>query len=146
MLISGLVLQRTRDWKVLRMLERRPPPPGFAVQPSSSWRRELPVCWKERCGSRASSMGLISVREGWRLATSLSSSSRDLAEMESTVLCIPWASREMETGLINEYRILSDVERSLSDSHIWLLNHVKAITRDGSRKGSRRSARVSEHS
>lgn len=125
------------------MPERSPPPLGFAVQLSSSVRRELPICWNERCGSRASRIGLISVRDGWRRAKSFSSSSRGLAEIERTVLWIAWASRDIELGLTKKDRILSDVERSLSDSHIWLLSHFKATTSDGSRKGSRMSVHVS---
>lgn len=90
MLISGFVLHSTNDWKVLRRLPSSPasppaPPLGCVVQLSSSERWQLPVRWKDRYGSKASMIGLISGRDGCRARTSLSCSSRVRAVMFSTV-------------------------------------------------------------
>lgn len=60
--------------------------------------------------------------------------------MLRTVWWIACASPEMELGLMREWRILRGIFGSVSDSQMWLPSQVKAKTKDGRRKGSRRSA------
>ena len=73
----------------------------------------------------------------------MSCSSRERAVMFSTVRWISFASPEMELGLMREWRALSGMEGSLSDSQMWLPSQFRARLRDGRRKGSRRSGVVS---
>lgn len=99
------------------MLAMRPPA-VFDVQVSSSERWQLPTRRKDRYGSRASRMGLISVRDWFRVRTFLSCSSNGRPVMLRTVWWMAWASPEMEVGLTREKRVLRGMVGSVSDSQI----------------------------
>jgi len=63
--------------------------------------------------------------------------------MLRTVWWIAWASPEIELGFTRDRRVLRGMVGSVSDSQMWLPSQVRATTRDGRRKGSRRSMAVS---
>lgn len=121
------------------------PPAVCAAQLSSSERWQLPTRRKERYGSRASRMGLISLRDWCLVRTSLSCSSRGRAVMLRTVLWMACASPEMELGLTRENKALRGIAGSISDSQIWFPSQVNATTKEGSKKGSKRSRLISAY-